>query len=374
MRIVYPTVTDQGFGNNLIAVAKAYLIAQSCEMNYLQPVWPPNVIPPLHGYDYYFPATILQKIETGLFSYMIRAQRKLGVQIGFPTLYFDRDLYRKIGITDAGEACFAYLKTLGLDDPARSLVVTTSGMWGSYASIKRARAWLRDLILSHSDSRRRFEEMSALAQERLKVAVDIKFGLTPRTNNLAEGKRNVQLPIDWYTRICHKIREVSDCAFILSTDAKREELLPFLDEIQPINYLGQNCTDLMGLFIMIHADLVVCSNSTYSRLGCFLNDKPYIWIADTLVKDRLGLYGHLWSDNATPIPTWLKTAGESSKKRENFDAIRRCFALSYEFSALPEGLKRYLASNARLPIEIDDDLLYGDSVYLLEKAVKRNVA
>ena len=343
-------------------------------MNYLQPVWPSNTIPPLYGYDYYFPATILQKIETSLFSYMIRAQRKLGVQIGFPTLYFDRYLYRKIGITDAGEACLAHLKTLGLDDRAKTLVVTTSGMWGGYASIKRARAWLRDLILSHSDSRRRFEEIESLAQGRLKVAVDIKFGITPRANNLEEGKLNIRLPLDWYTRICHKIREVSDCAFILSTDGNREEVLPFLNEIRPINYLGQTCTDLMGLFIMIHSDLVICSNSTYSRLGCFLNDKPYIWIADTLVKERLGLYGHLWPEGEGPMPAWFKPAVKSIKERTDVDAIRRCFAINYDFSALPAGLKRYLASNGTLPIEINDDLFYGESVCLMQEPVKRNVA
>ena len=365
MRIAYPTVTDQGFGNNLITVAKAYLIAQSCEMNYLQPVWPPNKLPPLYGYDYYFPTTILQKIQTGLFSYMIRAQRKLGVQIGFPTLYFDRFLYGETGITDAGEACLAHLKTVGLDDRAKSLVVTTSGMWGGYASIKRARAWLRDLISSHSETRRRFEELESLAQGRLKVAVDIKFGsYASRTNNLKQDERNIRLPLDWYTRICQKIREVTDCAFILSTDAKREELQPFLDEIQPINYLGQTGTDLMGLSIMIHSDLVICSNSTYSRLGCFLNDKPYIWIADTLVKDGSEPYGYLWPEGEGLCLPGLSAAVKSTKERENIDAIRRCFAINYDFSALPDGLKRYLASNATLPIEVDDDLLYGEPVYL----------
>lgn len=370
MRIAYPTVTDQGFGNNLITVAKAYLIAQSCEMNYLPPVWPRNLVPPLHGYDYYFPATILQKIETGLFSYMMRAQRKLGVQIGVPTLYFDRHLYNNISVIDAGEACLAHLKTLGLDDRGRSLVVTTSGMWGGYASIKRARAWLRELIQSHSDTRRRIEEIESLAQGRPKVTVDIKFGAyAPRKKNFEEGERNSRLPIDWYIRICRKIREVSDCAFILSTDAKREELAPLLNEIQPINYLGQTSTDLMGLLMMIHSDLVVCSNSTYSRLGCFLNDKPYIWIADTLVKDRSGLYGYLWRDNGTPYPAWFKPAVKSTKESERPDAIRRCYALNCDFSVLPDGLKRYLASNATLPIEIDDDLLYAEPVYLKQESV-----
>lgn len=361
MRIAYPTVTDQGFGNNFIAVAKAYLIAQSCKMNYLKPIWPSNAIPPIYGYDYYFPATRLQKIETGLFSYMSRAQRKLGLQIGFPTLYFGRDLYRDIGITDAGESCLAHLKTLGLDDPTKSLVVTTSGLWGSFPSIKRARAWLRDLILSHSDTSRRFEELELLAHGRLKVAVDIKFGAyAPRTNNFVEDEHNIRLPLDWYTRLCQKIREVTDCAFILTTDAKREELLPFLDEIQPINYLGETGMDLMGLNIMIHSDLVICSNSTYSRLGCFLNDKPYIWIANTLIKDRSGVYGYFKPAYVTRQPTVKPT-----KERENLDAIRRCYALNYDFSSLPDGLKRYLASNATLPIEIDDDLVYAEPVFLM---------
>jgi hypothetical protein len=366
VRISYPSVTDQGFGNNLITVAKAYLIAQSCEMDYLKPIWPSNKLPPLYGYDYYFPATILQKTQTELLSYMHRVQRKFGVKVGPPTLYFDRHTYGKIGITDAGEACLAHLKTVGLDDRAKSLVVTTSGMWGGYASIKAARAWLRDLVLSHHDTRRRFEELQSLAQGRLNVALDIKFGsYATRTKNLEEGERNIRLPLDWYTRICRQIREVSDCAFILSTDAKREELQPLLNEIQPINYLGQTGTDLMGLAIMIHSDLVICSNSTYSRMGCFLNDKPYIWIADTLVKDHSGDYGYLWRDDASPMPAWSKPAVKSTKEREALDAIRRCYALKIDLAALPDGLKRYVASNAKLPIEVEGDLLYGEPVYLM---------
>ena len=146
---------------------------------------------------------------------------------------------------------------------------------------------------------------------------------------------------------------------------KREELQPLLNEIQPINYLGQTGTDLMGLAIMIHSDLVICSNSTYSRMGCFLNDQPYIWIADTLVKDHSGDYGYLWRDDASPMPAWSKPAVKSTKEREDLDAIRRCYALKYDFAALPDGLKRYVASNAKLPIEVEGDLLYGEPVYLM---------
>jgi hypothetical protein len=298
---------------------------------------------------------------------MIRAQRKLGTKIGFPTLYFDRKLYGEMGILDAGESCLAYLKRLDLDDPANSVVITTSGMWGGYASIKRARSWLRKLIMSHSDSRRRFEELRSQAHGRPIVTVDIKFGLhANRTNGLIEGERNYRLPLDWYIRLCKEIRAVADCAFILSTDAKREELRPFLDEIQPINYLGQTGTDLMGLLIMIHSDLVVCSNSTYSRLGCFMNDKPYIWIADTLVRERSGKFAYLWPDGDGPMANcpWFKPVVTATEDRQNLGVVRRCFPIRYDFHALSTGLKRYLSSNCTLPIEVNDDLFFGESVYV----------
>ena len=64
----------------------------------------------------------------------------------------------------------------------------------------------------------------------------------------------------------------------------------------------------------------------------------------------------------TPMPEWCKKPirhGDGDP-----DAIRRCFALSGNFSTVPTGLTRYLASHGTSAIEIQDDLLYGDPVLL----------
>jgi hypothetical protein len=364
MRIAYPTVTSCGLGNNLITIAKAYLIAQACRMTYQPPVWPRTIhVQPVtrNGYGYYFPSPVRDKVILNLFSYSFRAQRRFRIRIGPPILRFDRNHYEKIAVEDAGESCLTYLKTLGLDDPAKSVVVTTTGMWGGYASIRRARNWLHSLLLSHDDTRRRLEEIECRTEGRLKVGVNIRMGdFRLPTLKFEEGERNVRLPLDWYIRLCRRVREVCDCVFVLVTDGKPDELLPFLNEIQPINKLGQPYSDLLGILLLSHSDLIICSNSTYSRLAGFLNDKPYIWFADTLIKDPSGRYGRLWKDTETPMPAWMKRAIKSTDL--SADAIRRCFALSYDFSSLPHGLRRYLASNGSLPIEVPDDLLYGDAV------------
>jgi hypothetical protein len=147
------------------------------------------------------------------------------------------------------------------------------------------------------------------------------------------------------------------------TDGARDQLQPFLTEIKPLNYLGEPYSDLLGLLLLSRSDLVICSNSTYSRLACFMNDRPYIWISDTLVRDTSDNYGYLWPRNGTPRTYRLKLAPKKSD--EDRDAIRRCFAIGYDATALPDGLRRFLASRGTLPIDLWDDLLYGDGVFVL---------
>jgi len=366
MRIAYPSVTRMGLGNNLITVAKAYLIADSCGMHYQRPAWPANehVTPPTsNGYGYYFPASLPERVRLRCLSSLHRIQKRVPIRLGPPVLAFDRPQYEQIGITDVGQACAVYLRSLGLDDHEKSVVVATSGMWGAYAAIRRARSWLRELLWSHAETRRRFEDITARMNGRLRVAVNIKMGsYGSARGRFEEGERCVRLPLDWFVRVCRLVRQACDCEFVLVTDGTADELEPLLEEIRPVHYLGESYTDVLGLLLLIDSDLVVCSNSTYSRLACFLNDKPYVWIADTLVRHPSGLYGCLWRPDATPMPTWLNSPVRPASGSR--DAIRRCVALSYDFAALPPGLVRYLGSGGRLPIEIGDDLLYGSLVPL----------
>jgi hypothetical protein len=351
-----------GFGNNVITLAKAYLISQSCRMTYLPPVWPPckHVAAAVSkGYGYYFPSSLCDRLKLSLADYQYRIQRKLRLQL-WPTLSFDPRDYAQTGVIDIGDACLVYLKNLGLDDPNKSVVLTTSGMWGGYAAIRRARSWISNLLESHADTRKRLTQIEQHCAGRLRIAVQIRMSdFVPRASNGAarEGERGVRLPLEWYTRICRLIRQVCDCNFVLLSDGTGRELSAFLDEFKPVNSLNEPYSDLLDLLLLSKADLALCSNSTYARIGCFLNDRPYIWPADTLVKDPSGRYGYLWNDGGNPV---------RHSNGSDHDAIRRCFALPINVCSLPTGLRRYLASNGTLPIEIPDDLLYRDAAYLFD--------
>jgi hypothetical protein len=368
MRFVYPTVTTNGFGNNVITLAKAYLISQSCRMTYLPPIWPSTVHVPgsKNGYGYYFPSTLSDWIRFRTFESLFRVQRKLDLRLWPPMVLFDRIVYEQTKVVDAGDACLAYLKTLGLEDATRPVVVTTGGMWGGYASIRRARSWIEQLLLSHPQTRQRLADIEESLGTRLRIAINIRMGdfLSPNAAQAdRQGERLVRLPLEWVSRVCREIRKICSCEILLVTDGTREELLPFLEEFDPIHLIGQPFSALLGLLLLSRSHLVVCSNSTYSRIACFLNDRPYIWFADTLVRDSSGQHGYLWKDNGTPLPAWFKPAAKSNDTSP--DGVRRCFALSSEFQTIPAGLKRYLKSDGTWPIEISDDLLYGQPVSLI---------
>jgi hypothetical protein len=360
-RLAFPTVTQNGLGNTILAVAKAYLMAETCQMTYQPQVWPycPHVKPVTHnGYGYYFPSSLADRIRLRLISYNAGIQRRLGVQLLWPRLVFTDQDYARTGITDVGEACLAYLKSQGLDDPSQSVVMTVGGMWGGYLAIRRAREWMRVLFLGHDPTRQRLEAIKAQTDGALRVCVQIRMGdfkARDQVGPIQRGERVVRLPLEWYARACRIIREHSNCHFVLVTDGTHDEVKPFLDEFNPVHLIGEPYQDLLGALLMADSDLVVCSNSTYSRLGCFLNDKPYIWPADSLYQDETGKFGYLWKDLGPPPP---------ADDRSSQEAVRRCFALSIDFSDLPEGIIRYLRSEGTLPIEIADDLLYREPVYL----------
>ncbi|MEP7292214.1 MAG: hypothetical protein ABI835_10540 [Chloroflexota bacterium] len=361
MRVVYSVVNENGFGNNIMALARAYVIAQTSGLSYQAPVWPScmHVKPATpNGYGYYFPSSRAERIKFALYKNQIRLNARLPFQFPYSTLLFTREAYTQTEIEDVGEACDAFLKTRGLNDPARSLILRVSpGTWGGYAGIKRARTWITNLLLSHGDTRTRFEQIEDRLGKRLRVALHVRMGdFAARDHAAAPGERNVRLPLEWYARICRQIREQIDCELILVTDGELSEFTDFVDEFRPLHIIGEDYTDLLSILLLSHANLVVCSNSTYSRLACFLNDTPYIWPADTLAPDESGKYGYLWEGLGNPVP-----ASDDSDP----EAIRRCFALPVDFVCLPHGIIRYLESHGKAPIEIGADLFYKDPVSLL---------
>ncbi|HRE49698.1 MAG TPA: hypothetical protein PLD47_18390, partial [Aggregatilineales bacterium] len=206
--------------------------------------------------------------------------------------------------------------------------------------------------------RRRFEAFETATAGRLRVGVHIRCGdFAPRTTTVAipAGERNVRLPLSWYITLCREIRAVADVQFVLQSDGTPDELRDFLDEFQPHHTLGEPYQDMLGALILSACDLALCSNSTYARLAMYMNDKPYIWSAETLYPDQSGRFGYLWREKDRPLPT---------ADRSDPHATRRCYAVSIERPRLPEGARRYLHAGAALPTEIADDLLLRQPVHL----------
>ena len=127
--------------------------------------------------------------------------------------------------------------------------------------------------------------------ERGQVTVD---GVATTNGVVQPGERNVRLPLDWYIRIGLQLREAVDCQFVLLSDGSIDELKPLLNALKPIHLIGEAYQDMADALIMARSDLVICSNSTYCRLALFLNDRPYVWCADTLVRDDSARFGFLW--------------------------------------------------------------------------------
>lgn len=88
----------------------------------------------------------------------------------------------------------------------------------------------------------------------------------------------------------------------------------------------------------------------------FLNDKPYVWPADTLYADDSGDYGYLWRDRGRGVTS-------EDRAKEGAEIVRRCFALPLGFTRLPAGLLRYAASRGRATIECHNDLIYREPVW-----------
>jgi hypothetical protein len=362
MRIVLPAVFSTGFGNNVFALAKAHVIAEACGLRYQPPVWPPceHVRPPTpNGYGYYFPSSLKDRVQCAAIEAMFRLQRRFGRAL-VPAVDFDKPEYEALGIEDIGDACAEFLRQRGLGGGSRPVLVKVGGMWGRYRSIRRAREWVGELLRSHAPTQRRLERIEARLAGRPCVAVNIRCGdFVPRqqAGAIQGGERVVRLDLDWYGRICRQLREVHDTAVVLITDGTRSELASFLDEFDPVHCIGEDYNDLLGVLLMVRSDLVVCSNSTYSRLGVFLNDRPYVWCAETLVKDASGAFGYLFKELGPP-PRRPAT-GDAS-------LVRRCFAMGHDTRRIPEGLRRYWASGAAAPIAVADDLIYDEPVELLD--------
>jgi len=375
-RWVFPVVTSCGFGNNFFALVRAHLIAESCALEYQTPLWPACThvrTAPQLGYGLYFPPARHARWRWWFTRWHVAVKKRLGLAL-WPLLELTKEVSLKakeFGIVDVGEAFYRYLAARGLDHPERSLtVLVPPGNLSEYAEIRRGRSWLNDLLLQHARTRSLVEKIDAQTRGNFRVALQVRMGdfvergnvtcdgVPTEPGKIVPGERNVRLPLDWYIRIGLQLRDAGPVSFVLVTDGQIHELKPLIDVLQPIHIIGEPYQDLAGALILARSDLVVCSNSTYCRLAVFLNDRPYIWPADTLYSDSSGDYGYLWRDGGRAVSA-------EDRDTEDEGVVRRCFALPISFRKLPAGLLRYVRGGGRIPIESGNDLIFREPVLKL---------
>jgi len=381
-RAVVPVVHSQGFGNLFNALIRAHLISDSCGLRFYWPRWPIRQRVPWDSgvglgryrtFGGYFPDRLRDRVVSDLSNWHLRLQRRLHRTLVWPVVEFSRDVApkgRSHWIEDDGEACRSYLERQGLLDSRRSVTVLVgSGDLSRYRGIRRGRKWLVELMIAHRETRELIDGVEREVGRGFRVGLLVRMGdyvergettvdgVRTEPSVIVPGERNVRLPIEWFIRIGEELRRDGPCRFVLVSDGTEEELKPILEAFSPSHVLGKPFQDLAGAVILSRCDLVISSNSTYSRLAVFLSEgRPYIWPAETLYPDDCGRFGYLWNDKGRRprADDW----GEGT-------AVRRCFALSVNFRSLPDGLLRYKASDGMIPVEIVNDLLYREPVQLL---------
>lgn len=287
MRICIPEIVGHcgaGLGNELFPWAKAFLASQALNAQLAHPAWG------LNRRRYY------RDFGTSRLDWL--SQRILKTVL--PTVHFDEEAYRRTGKDDYQQAVAVFAEEQGLARRSH-FVFSTSGMWGGFHAIRKARVFvLSELLKARHAVHNVHAVLDQVEEGNALVAVHIRRGDFTAVDDDAEahtrwrGRFNVALPLDWYVSTCAAIKRRCGKAvqLVLLTDASAQEVQPFIDEFRPLTTFHLRQTACSDLLLMAFADSIVCSVSSYSMWGAFLSNAPYLWYAPNL-QDHHG-FGSLW--------------------------------------------------------------------------------
>jgi hypothetical protein len=212
-------------------------------------------------------------------------------------------MYRKTGVCDYGDA----IRAMRLDGPlASARVVSSSGMWGGYLAVRRARAFMLSRILSAPGVARHASELDRDC-ELATVAVHIRrsdFEGAPPT----PGEFNRPLPLDWYRAAIDQLltRASIPLRVLVVSDAQQSDLTPVLRDPR-VHFVAS--TPLNDLYTLMSSDLVVPSVSSFSMAALWLGNASYLWYRDQLtdVDGWLSIWGAEPAQKQSGSPTLAST-------------------------------------------------------------------
>jgi hypothetical protein len=296
------SLRGEGLGNELLPWAKGWIASQELNARLVGPSWGLN----RRRYS--------RNFRADRFDFLVE-----DALLHLPHSAFTEEEYRATGEMDFGVALAQWAHTRGLAR-RHSFVVSVDGMWGGYAAIRRARPFLLSKLLGSRDAlRNTYQVLARLDRNRLFVAVHMRSATAgfaaPAPGESLRGRCNIPIPGDWYLWVCRELtrRFRERVQFWFFTDRQTPDFNEAVHRFNPSQFTQAGLTECSDLLLMAHADLRVCSVSSYSLAASFLADGPYVWYEPQLCLND-GLYT-LWGNEERP-----KAASSSTARNRDYAA------------------------------------------------------
>lgn len=175
-----------------------------------------------------------------------------------------------------------------------------------------------------------------------------------------QSRFNVSLPLNWYRRVALSIHEQmhGQVQFLIVPDASPDKLKDLCDGLPCVlsgDIPDSDCSDLLAL---AQADLMVCSDSSFSVWAAFLSGRPYLWYGPNLHPHPVGylsIWGHEAGQQKEGSPTRQVIAAAQAQTKAQLQASRAS-AVGHEGQVPAAALRQ----NGWASSTADTDLLqYG---------------
>lgn len=271
-----PTGRGVGLGNEMIPWAKAHIGARELDLKCLHPAWGIN------------PRRYWRDFGTSRVDWI--GHRLLRASL--PVFRVTDALVESTGHRfDYAAAMRSLAPTIRRRSP---IVVTHESMAGGVLGVRSSRRFLQAQTIFHP----RALALSGARREEptgLQVVVHIRAGdFIEREEPPRPGEFNVRIPMSWYEGVVQAVRRSvrSPITVTVLSDGDSEEIRSLCRSTGAAPPAPSSV--LADLATMAHADLLVCSVSSFSLQAAFLSDSPYVWFSGHL-NDRDGwmsIWGH----------------------------------------------------------------------------------
>lgn len=267
---------NAGLGNLLIPMAKAYLASQALKCHLLIPFQVDT-----RRVKMYF-----RPIKMGYLPYLPNPFKKI-------TFSFE-DYMNVKKMTNTNDY-YINVKAFVNQSDHKNMILVNEGMWGGYYSIFKARNWIKTFLISSRQARKDVAERAIYYHpNRIQIGIHIRLGdfEVPISQVESDNKRaslwSTQVPLKWYFYIVDEIQKevgADNVDFILFTDSREnKDVRDFIKRFNIISVKNKEYHDFSDLYIMSECDLLICSYSSYSMMGAFLSNSPYLMYKDYAIK------------------------------------------------------------------------------------------